>query len=81
MYSLDHDMFCWKAQCSEAEALSEAVNALKDYIINGGFSEELKRYSAVVISYISHHKEFWGYHNEELYRKDLNINKRIKEVL
>lgn len=70
MYSSGHDMFCWKAQYSEAEALSEAVNAVKEYIINGLFSEKLKRYSAVVVSYISHHKDFWGEHNEEVYRKD-----------
>lgn len=70
MYSSGHDMFCWKAQYSEAEALSEAVNAVKEYISNGQFSKELKRYSAVVISYISHHKDFWGEHNEEVYRKD-----------
>ncbi|MEH7076972.1 hypothetical protein [Neobacillus drentensis] len=70
MSPLGHDMFCWKAQYSEAEALSEAVNAVKEYIINGQFSEELKRYSAVVVSYISYHKDFWGEHNEVVYRKD-----------
>lgn len=70
MYSSGHDMFCWKAQYSEAEALSEAVNAVKEYIINGEFPEELKKYSAVVVSYISHHKDFWGYHYQEVYRKD-----------
>lgn len=70
MHSSGHDMFCWKAQYSEAEALSEAVNAVKEYIINGELSEELKRYSAVVVSYISHHKDFWGNHYEEVYRKD-----------
>jgi hypothetical protein len=68
MYSSGHDMFCWKAHYSEAEALSEAVNSVKEYIINGQFSEELKRYSAVVVSYINLHKNFWG--EQEVYRKD-----------
>lgn len=70
MYSSGHDMFCWKDRYSEAEALSEAVNAVTEYIKNGQFSEELKRYSAVVVSYISHHKDFWGEHNKEVYKKD-----------
>jgi hypothetical protein len=70
MYSSGNDMFCWKAQYSEAEALTEAVNAVKEYIINGKYSVELKRYSAVVVSYISHHKNFKGIHNVEVYRKD-----------
>jgi hypothetical protein len=70
MSPLGHDLFCWKAQYSEAQALSEAVNAVKEYIFNGQFSEELKRYSAVVVSYISYHKDFWGEHNEVVYRKD-----------
>jgi len=65
MCSSGRDMLCWKTQYSEAEALSEAVNAVKEYIIKGQFSEELKRYSAVVVSYISHR----GQHNVEVYRK------------
>ncbi|MGR9049742.1 hypothetical protein ACQ4XT_14035 [Halobacillus faecis] len=67
MDSLGHDMFCWEAKYSQADALSEAVNAVKEYINNGQYSEKLKRYSAVVVS-ISHHK--WGEHNVEVYSKD-----------
>lgn len=68
MYSFGNDTFSWKARYSEEAALSEAVNAVKEYIIKGQFSEELKRYSAVVVSYINLHKKFWG--EQEVYRKD-----------
>ena len=70
MYSSGHDAFLWKARYTEADALAEAVNAVKEYLVDGRFSKELKRYSAVIVSYICHHRAFWGEHNEVVYKKD-----------
>lgn len=71
MYSSGHNLFLWKARYTEAEAFEEAINAVKGYLIDGEFSEDLKRYLAVVVSYTSHHRDFWGLHKKAVYKKDI----------